>query len=943
MLFFAVFSASEGYRVNSLSRGKVEARGRSKAKVNFHRVRATEGTSSNSSIFIAAALMATFAGTIIGSAAAPGVITAAAGATALVANCAPSLGLVAPVLLSSGSLVPPALAVAVPLALIAALVLVGGLVALHVSTTAALAALAFCPVSNFQQEPMQAIITSQPYLAFPDDLGSLMEDGLDGGMPECHDLSAVVLQQTNCGVDDHACMEHACREKCCEDEHCTFYQFSLDEIDSGNTGEGELVPVTCQLGEKHQLVDKNCEKPFFGEMCVSRLPLWPQEGADHTKCLSGYGAGEGFMVDDQMDCQETAVTNGHCFYQYNEQKKTCATCTDLSDVTIQTLDNWKVYQDPDCGAASHVKAGAVCTDWELKKVLLSKLKETTEVRPTSRGCRGNSAPCLKKRCRQECAAQTDCTFYQFQEGENKCFLGTSETLEPSQVDEAWFGGFVSSERKCKTGYQCPGNNQCVDDCSDCAGYSQNGPESKGRGKNKRKWCMRNAVESLCYEDNWNSEYRGVPLDEWCRGMEKVTVEINETLDFRETGEGICRKACCSDPDCAAYQMHQEDAKTIGSELQAGSSIECWLGMETAGGKPKFKCTGRKMKRWRQKPAPVGASLSQRGCTDGSSACLTKKMCVDHCRTECLGAPREAQGHCEPVSTYEEEHLDSSSDARHKHAFKDNIQHAMPKLHSKKEGSYYMQAERTQEAMYAEKDNLIIAQLNSQNLANGKLKDMAEACQTLKDDDDDDLLCWFEETDDGSGACKCEFNEKADCGAWFHDSEHMKQVVEDVGMLIFGGDKCTCSQEKTDGVYHCEFGLLGAIPKMRADRADEGSFEISGTKKPHCPPKQCQSNTNKAFDNCEVVTFGDHNCGYSCTSDAEEYYCDQKCNCHRELTPEEIEDEKELADDQCSADRVCPNMRKCVVLDYGSYGCGYSCDDVDGTLHFCSQDCECETE
>jgi len=75
--------------------------------------------------------------------------------------------------------------------------------------------------------------------------------------------------------------------------------------------------------------------------------------------------------------------------------------------------------------------------------------------PTSRGCRGNAAACLKQRRRQACNTDEECKFYEFQEVENACFLGATDSIDESMVATPWFGGFVSSERQCKTGFQCP--------------------------------------------------------------------------------------------------------------------------------------------------------------------------------------------------------------------------------------------------------------------------------------------------------------------------------------------------------------------------------------------------------------------------------------------------------------------------------------------------------
>merc|ERR1719420_1275294 len=109
---------------------------------------------------------------------------------------------------------------------------------------------------------------------------------MDGGMPHCTGMKTKQLAGTICAPNDRECMEKACRTKCCEDDDCTFYQFEMEE----GMG-GDAKNVVCQLGEKHQLTDKNCEKPFFGELCVARLPEWPQHGEPHTKCVSGYSIG----------------------------------------------------------------------------------------------------------------------------------------------------------------------------------------------------------------------------------------------------------------------------------------------------------------------------------------------------------------------------------------------------------------------------------------------------------------------------------------------------------------------------------------------------------------------------------------------------------------------------------------------------------------------------
>jgi len=215
--------------------------------------------------------------------------------------------------------------------------------------------------------------------------------------------------------------------------------------------------------------------------------------------------------------------------------------------------------------------------------------------------------------------------------------------------------------------------------------------------------------------------------------------------------------------------------------------------------------------------------------------------------------------------------------------------------------------------------------------------MASACNSLKDDDDDSMMCWH---DDESASCKCEFSKKQDCNTWFHNDQHMKHVLEDVGVLVFPGDKCACSSApNTNGEYHCTFGLLETLPLVKAGIDDKAALQLAGSNSVTCTPGKCDSVMGTTG---EVVTFGSHNCGYSYAKDGEEYYCDSKCNCHKELSPSEVDMGKSLADDTCS-DQVCTNMKTCSKLDYGSYGCGYSCENADGVFHFCTQDCECEAD
>jgi hypothetical protein len=929
---------TNGYRVDSFS-GKVEAKSKSSGRVTFHRVRAKGETQSNSSIFISTGLLA-FAGTACAVSSAPGVVTATAAATTLAANCAPSLAVMGGTV-AAGAAAPPLAAIVVPLAVIVVLAVIGGLVLLHTAAVAAAAAVAFCPVSSFAQEPMNVLVSMEPSFAFEEDLPPLLEDGLDGGMPACTDLKKKELQQTLCGPNDRECLEKACRTKCCEDDQCTFYQFELEEGD-------DLINPSCQIGAKHKLNPENCEKPYFGEACVSRVPLWDKAG--DGQCFIGYSGGNGFEVEDQLDCQNVAKDNGHCWYQYNAESKTCLTCVDYDTGRARkAIDGWAVYHDPTCDGTS-VDTTVPCGSWQLKAALLSPVKDTKKVKPSPRGCRDLKATCMKKRCRAECQADPDCKFYQFQEDENWCYLGHKDAVGDADLEHQWIGGFLSEARKCRTGFQCPSNNKCVDSCTDdCPGFSIDGDEVKEAAVGKAasgKWCVRDAVENLCFEGNWDDSYQGVKVDEWCRGLERVTVTIDETLDATETGEKICRTTCCGDPDCSLYQMYEKDAEktfTDASLFKNGKKekVSCWLGMQTPGQKPKFKCTGNRPKRWRNLPSPRGMALRERGCSQGSIACLVKHGCVEHCATECMGADihNKERGVCEPRTSLADEHLGSTEEERqaHKLAFKTNLVSGLPKISESSklaDDSYFLLPDDVEMDSPAAKDQLLHVQSHAQNIINPRGgQDFGAACETLKDNTDDEWLCWL---DDVSGACKCEFGEPQNCDAWFKNTKHMKHVVDsEAGMMLFPGDQCHCDHtENEDGAYECTFKLMAELPPLRTVENTEAVMELKATVPKECPDMAVPC---AGYDSCSKVQFGTHACGYECTkANGLEFWCSKDCVCNKEIAGDEPAPEA-----MCSANHVCDGMVQCDVIDYGDYGCGYGCKNANGVFHFCEHTCECE--
>jgi len=185
------------------------------------------------------------------------------------------------------------------------------------------------------------------------------------------------------------------------------------------------------------------ERRFFGEVCSHKVPLWKQVGVDHTKCYSGFGAGSGFVVYDQMACQEIAKTEGMCYYQYLEKHQTCMFCLDESDISMGERENWKIFKSPSCGGSQ------ACAEWELSPMLEHEMRDTEAVwMPLNN--RGY--------CRKACSAKFDCWFYQFQEDTNRCLLGTATI--PDEEEE-------SDRRNCKPYMYCFNKDQCHRDCSEC--------------------------------------------------------------------------------------------------------------------------------------------------------------------------------------------------------------------------------------------------------------------------------------------------------------------------------------------------------------------------------------------------------------------------------------------------------------------------------------------
>jgi len=208
--------------------------------------------------------------------------------------------------------------------------------------------------------------------------------------------------------------------------------------------------------------------------------------------------------------------------------------------------------------------------------------------------------------------------------------------------------------------------------------------------------------------------------------------------------------------------------------------------------PAEAINGKKLKRWRLAPSPTGAALTKRGCTDGSIACLTTKTCVDHCRSECMGADMHdnTRGLCVPESSMESEKIAFGRDPKKRLAFKSNLVGGFPTVSGKSsQKSFYVDEGQPG---FSATDRIYDIQTHSQKVVDVDSDlDLSTACDTLKDNEDEDTwLCWYE-----NKACQCEFETHEGCDTWFKDGAHLKHVVDDIGMMIFTGEDCKCNPEK----------------------------------------------------------------------------------------------------------------------------------------------------
>merc|ERR1712125_189901 len=73
---------------------------------------------------------------------------------------------------------------------------------------------------------------------------------------------------------------------------------------------------------------------------VATTMLWPQYGADNSKCTTSAA----HSVVDRLSCQVEAVAAGHVYYQYHANMKKCATSATCTQPITDTNGPWKIFR-----------------------------------------------------------------------------------------------------------------------------------------------------------------------------------------------------------------------------------------------------------------------------------------------------------------------------------------------------------------------------------------------------------------------------------------------------------------------------------------------------------------------------------------------------------------------------------------------------------------------
>lgn len=84
--------------------------------------------------------------------------------------------------------------------------------------------------------------------------------------------------------------------------------------------------------------------------------------------------------------------------------------------------------------------------------------------------------------------------------------------------------------------------------------------------------------------------------------------------------------------------------------------------------------------------------------------------------------------------------------------------------------------------------------------------------------------------------------------------------------------------------------------------------------------------------CEVIQYGIYGCGYSCEGPPGPNGEEGKYWCSDRCACN-----LEEAVRECVAGTMCPEMDSCDPISYGEYGCGYGCMKA-GVFHFCNDAC-----
>lgn len=747
----------------------------------------------------------------------------------------------------------------VALAVLTTLVIAGGgAMAWHRHSQKAAYDQAFCPRSSWEIDPQLLDELDQP-IPLPGD--AHLESDAEIGMSKCSGFYYKAVP-VDCALDDVSCRHLACQQACCDRKDCVAYQFTNSKsILNFTSGMG------CYLSTK-RVQESDCDVRWFGEIRSNFDP----EVNETMFTLAGM-----WNPDPDGLREERWTADARLGHQVAGLKRVRpAAVTDVCDAEL-------------------IGPGSVSGKTPLSEILRKR------------------EACERDQCREACIATRYCIFYQYQRkttmtwkmasstsrnmstfyndwhGVDNCYLGISYELKSwrqtaselgqlfgfLEVNDSiymqshpwkelkhfssseWHGGQRNvgtiSENGCDGGkLACPSNHECLSSCQGCEGFALPG---------ERGTCERSAEQGICDPSSWVNEYKGMKLNETvCSGLTRAglvttTVKVSEESDMN--GHDLCREACCAEPQCKLYQVHQKDAGT--KHYKQGSKMTCYLGILDSQQAPKFQC----------KPGGSyeGGYLFSRGCPAGTLACTITDDCVASC-DQCSGAPFadasgtsctniagedvQAEGRQEidkrkedivddwkqddadptaeiptadPTAieneTSELEPLSESSDCSNPPCL-DVIDDGDPTFYlidSTEEDDSKIPAAAEAIVKIAEYRDKIASQ-----------EHMASICDSL-------TIGAFgcEAIEDMSG-CRCKFAGFkqqvciAEAGSkthgFFRGPNQLIPVFAARGMVLFAGNGCTCDGRISSSDFHwCTFRAMNKLPKVKLTSTDEFAFDV----------------------------------------------------------------------------------------------------------------------